>query len=318
MSLPPTGEPDPTSSSARWSWMRIKRHLEWARSQGVRRLIEEDQLDPFERIPLVARKAAWRLRHDASPNAVPVFLVGVQRSGTNMLVHGLERSPRFEVHNENDPDAFHRFRLRSDDRIRSIVTRSRHDFVLFKPLCDSHRTGTLLDGLGTPSPGRAIWAVRSVDGRARSAVAKFGDSNRRALAAIAAGQGAHLWQAQGMSEQTRALVERFDYGRMSPESASALFWYVRNLLYFEQGLDARDDVILASYESMLGAPERTMRRLHAFLGLAFDDGSISHVRGAPMRTPEPLAIDPEIRALCDLLQERLDAAEARMGSVEGT
>ena len=40
------------------------------------------------------------------------------------------------------------------------ISYSWHEYVLFKPLCDSHRTVELLEGLGTPTPGKAIWAYR--------------------------------------------------------------------------------------------------------------------------------------------------------------
>ena len=86
-------EPDPTSTpELRWQLFRVRRHVGWARTQGLGRLIEEDQLDPFERIPAAIRRAWWRRQHDSRPNAVPVFIVGVQRSGTNMLHERLRTS----------------------------------------------------------------------------------------------------------------------------------------------------------------------------------------------------------------------------------
>lgn len=307
--VPPHDEPDPASTSSfRWCTFRVRRHLYWARSQGIGRLIEEDELDPVKRIPIATKKLIWRTRHDASPNAVPLYVVGVQRSGTNMLVRGLEVAPEFEVHNENDRDAFDRFRLRSDEQIRTIVTRSRHEYVLFKPLCDSHRIGELLDDLGTPSAGRAIWAYRGVDGRVRSALAKFGDSNLRALARIASGTGDHLWQAQGLSAESRDLIGCFDYASMSPATAAALFWLVRNQLYFDLGLEGRDDVALASYDAMVRAPEPTMRGLCAFLGVPYDPGFVAHVEARAPKERTPLDIDPEVRTRCDAMQERLDRA----------
>jgi hypothetical protein len=293
-------------SSFRWFVFRVRRHLGWARTQGIGRLIEEDELNPFERIPNTLRKARWRRTHDASPKAVPVFLVGVQRSGTNMLVRGLERAPEFEVHNENDRETFHRFRLLPDPVIRSTVMRSRHEYVLFKPLCDSHRTAELLDGIATPGSPKAIWAFRAMDGRVRSALAKFGDVNLRALARIAMGHGEGLWQAQGLSEASLDLIRRFDYGRMAPASAAALFWYVRNALFFELGLSERPDVILMSYDAMLARPESSMRALCTFLGLPFDPAYIRHVEVRPHPRSPVDEIDPLIRARCMDLQERLD------------
>jgi hypothetical protein len=290
----------------RWIGMRVRRHWEWGRAHGFRRLIEEDQLNPLERVPLALRKRRWRRTHSIAPGAVPVYLVGVQRSGTNMLVRGLERSPEFEVRNENDGEAFQRFQLRPDPVVRDLVMRSGHRYVLFKPLCDSHRVDEILDGLGTPSPGRAIWAYRDVDGRVRSALAKFGTNNLDVLTEIAAGRGDHRWQARGMSAENQALVESFDYSTMTPESAAALFWYVRNSLYFERGLDRRDDVTLVCYDRFLADPDRNMRALCAFLDFPFDASLAGHIerREAPER--RPLEIDPEIRRHCDDLAGRLE------------
>jgi hypothetical protein len=305
------GEPDPASTpELRWQLFRVRRHVGWARTQGLGRLIEEDQLDPFARIPVAIRRAGWRLTHDRRPNAVPVFLVGVQRSGTNMLTRGFERAPEFEVHNENDRKAFTRFRLREEPVIRAIVERSKHAFVLFKPLCDSHRTPALLDALETPRRGRAIWAYRGYQGRVRSSVAKFGDSNRRALRRIAEGTGSHLWQAGGLSSENLDLIRSFDYERMTPESAAALFWFVRNSLYFDLALEGREDVALASYESTIEEPESSMRSLCAFLGLPYREALIEGIEPRHLGAPG-VDIDPRILERCEGLETALDAAMAR-------
>jgi Sulfotransferase family len=281
------------------------RHWRWGRQQGFRRLIEEDQLNPLSRARLALSKRRWRRAHSIAPNAVPVYLVGLQRSGTNMIARGLEEAPEFEVRNENDRGAFERFQLRPNDVIRQIVAESGQRYVLFKPLCDSHRTPQLLDELRTPSPGRAIWAYRDVDGRVRSALAKFGSNNLDVLSRIAAGNGEGMWQAAGLSEQNRALLGRFDYATMSPESAAALFWYVRNSLYFELGLDQRADVLLVSYDAMVADPRSEMERICAFLGLEYRPELDAHVDARAVSADPPLAINDEVRRLCDELTSRL-------------
>lgn len=290
-----------------WGWRleRIGRHIRWAREQGIGRLVEEDRLDPIDRLAVGIGKARWRLTHDHRPNAVPVFLVGAQRSGTNMIVRGLERSPEFEVHNENDRAAFHRFRLRPLPEIHRLVVRSRHAFVLFKPLCDSHRVAELLEDLGTPSPGKAIWVYRNFEARARSSVAKFGDANLRALRLIAEGRGSELWQSGGLGPEHLDLVRGLDPGRLSPISAAALFWYLRNRLFFDLGLDRRGDVILVSYDAMIAEPERRMRALAAFLGVAYRPDLVAHI-GPRGLGPRPIEIDPRVRDLCEELLAWLD------------
>jgi hypothetical protein len=297
---------DRDQGGARRAWTRVKRHWKWGREQGFRRLIEEDQLNPVSRARLAMSKRRWRRAHTIAPHAVPVYLVGLQRSGTNMIARGLEAAPEFEVRNENDGAAFQRFQLRPNDVIRRLVAVSGQRYVLFKPLCDAHRTAELLDDLHTPSPGRAIWAYRDVDGRVRSALAKFGSNNLEVLSQIASGHGAGMWQAAGLSEQNRRLIESVDYAAMSPESAAALFWYVRNSLYFELGLDRRDDVLLVSYGAMVADSRSEMERICAFLDLPYRPELDAHVDARASSGRPPLQIDPEVRRRCDELTARLE------------
>jgi hypothetical protein len=304
----------------RRTWVRVRRHLRWARRDGVARLVEEDQLDPRAATAIRAARKRWVDEHPGvAPRAMPIFLVGVQRSGTNMLMRGFETSPSFDVCNENDRRAFVRFRLRPLPEIRRLVESSGQRAMLFKPLTESHRTVELLDQLGTPTPPRAIWAYRSVDGRVRSAVAKFGPNNLLALRSIAEGRAGRSWSVEGpaqeivdlirsgLSEDSLELVRSFDYARLSPEAGAALFWYVRNRLYFELGLHERHDVMLTSYDRMVIDPEPAMRSLCAFLGVANDPALIAHVdrRSA---LPPAVELPTEIRERCAELELRLSAA----------
>jgi hypothetical protein len=296
----------------RYAATRLRRHVGWLRTQGLGRLIEEDQLNPVDRVATAVGRWRWRLANRSRPaGGVPVLLVGLQRSGTNMLVRGLERAPEFQVYNENNQAAFSRFRLRPDPVLRRLIDSSRHPYVLVKPLCDSHRTAELLDGLGTRHPGRALWVYRSPDGRTRSALAKFGDSNLVALREIATGGGWDRWEAQRLSQDSLDLLASFDWTTMSAASASALFWVVRNRLYFELGLDRRPDVLLVSYDAALRDPEAELRRISAFLGFPYRASLIEHIEPRPPATPGPLAIDDRVREYCEALAIRLDAARQR-------
>ncbi|RYI99572.1 MAG: hypothetical protein EON52_25580, partial [Actinomycetales bacterium] len=73
---------------------RIQRHVQWVRRDGLARVAEEDGLDPRERVRAVVRSRRWRAEH-AVPvgTARPLLVVGVQRSGTNMVLRGLEQDP---------------------------------------------------------------------------------------------------------------------------------------------------------------------------------------------------------------------------------
>ena len=295
-------------SAVAYTAHRIARHVRWARTEGIGRLIEEDRLDPRERIATAAAKWRWRRRHGVVPGGgMPVYVVGLQRSGTNMLLRGLDAAPEVEVHNENDRRLFHRFRLRPDEVLLGVLAASRHAVVLVKPLCDSHRVDELLDLPGSTG-GRAVWVVRDVDDRARSEVSKFGDSNLQALRRIADGEADGDWQAQRLDAQTLAVVRSFDYATMTADTAAALFWYVRNSLFFGLGLDARPDVLLLSYDRLVADPEGTMRRLCDFIAFPYRPELCAHVERRASHQRRPLDIDPRVRELCDAMTARLDAA----------
>ena len=227
-----------------------------------------------------------------------------------MVVRGLERTPEFEVYNENHRAAFDRFRLRPDPVIRRLADDSRHPYALFKPLCDSHRTPELLDGLGTRLPPRALWVYRQVDGRARSAVAKFGDTNLRVLRELAEGRGRDRWEAGRLSGGSLAFIASLDWQTMDPLSAAAVFWWVRNRLYFELGLDRRSDVLLVSYDAMVARPEEEMRRVCRFLGTPYHPRLVAHIAARPA-PGTGLQLDATIRARCDQLTDELEATRRR-------
>ncbi len=301
--------PDPRESPFRYTVGRVRRHLGWARAQGLGRLIEEDDLNPLGRAGRRLAKWRWRCAHGVPPgSATAVLLVGLQRSGTNMVVRGLERSPEFEVYNENHPAAFDRFRLRPVDEVHRLVAASRHPYVLLKPLCDSHRTAELLDRLRTRSAPRALWVYRSAEGRARSAVAKFGDQNLQVLRELAAGGGRDRWQGQGLSADSLALLGRLDWSTIDPVSAAALFWCVRNRLYFELGLDGRPDVLLVSYDALVADPAAEMGRVCGFLGFPYHPRLVAGITPRPPATPGLARLHPEVAACCAELTGRLEAA----------
>ena len=214
--------------------------------------------------------------------------------------------PEFEVHSENDRAAFDRFLLRSDQTVARIIARSRHRFVLFKPLCDSHRVDQLLDGVPSRTPGRAIWVYRDVDGRARSALSKFGRNNLLVLADIAAGRGAGMWQAQraaggldGGDLQLR-LPDHDPRDRRRPLLVGAQLALLRARVW-----TAGADVMLASYEDLLTDPRAGMQAICSFLGFAYRPELVAHI--APRTaTRARLDLDPRVRQLCEQLQERLD------------
>jgi hypothetical protein len=288
------------------------RNLYWGRTHGWANLAEEHDLNLMVRIPREVKKWSWRLRFGVDPGSSrPVFVLGAQRSGTNMVTYGLDMAPEFDVYNEGNSRAFANYRLRERDRIAHLVERSRHPFVLFKPLLDSHLTVELLEDLGSATSPRALWVYRGVRSRVRSALAKFGDSNLRVLRQYAADNEFRHWQLggrSGLSDENRSLLESLDPQELSPADGAALFWLIRNRLFFELRLDQREDVLLVSYDSFVESPEPAMRRICGFLGFPFRPELVKHVQQRPPAPGAQSPIAEGILALCDELSLRLDQA----------
>ena len=299
---------------------RIRQNWRWSKAHSWSNLIEEHDLNPLVRGRRAIRKTCWRLaQRGAKMTPAPLFLVGVQRSGTNLLAHGLDELPEFHVYNEGNTTAFENYRIRALPTIERLVGKSRARFVLFKPLCDSHRTPELLAHFGPRA--RAVWAYRNVDGRVRSAIAKFGDSNLRVLRAFAAGEAPkpwNTWQIAGLSAENADFIRGFDLDRLSAESGAALFWYLRNALYFELGLDRRTDTMLVDYDMLLAEPARVATGVCRFLEIPYRPAMIGTIDPRRPSQRPPLPIDPRIRERCTALKARLDAAcAAQMARLAG-
>jgi hypothetical protein len=301
--------PRETYGRAEWTLRLGVRNAQWARSQGVRRLVEEHEVRPVRTVTAAARGARWRRVHGVVPGqATAVFVGGVHRSGTNMFVRGLAALPEVEAFNEGDRAAFQRYRLRPDPVVRELVARSRQRFVVIKPLLESDRLSALLDSLGTPVPPRGVWVYRDVDGRVRSAVAKFGSNALEAMSAVASGDGGDLWQSRGLSTHSVDLIRSIHWTRASPEDGAALLWCVRNRMFFEQGLDRRDDVLPVSYCRLVDDPEGSMRRVCGDLDAEWRPAASIHIDRRAADVVRPVHLDPAIRQICDHMLVDLDAA----------
>ncbi|MEK8106128.1 hypothetical protein NKG94_14895 [Micromonospora sp. M12] len=58
---------DDEVSTLAYTARRVRRHLRWARTEGIGRLIEEDRLNPVDRIGTALAKRRWRRRSGRAP-----------------------------------------------------------------------------------------------------------------------------------------------------------------------------------------------------------------------------------------------------------
>ncbi len=257
----------------------------------------------WKKFNIFKRKLLWRLSNNYKGKATPVFICGVQRSGTTMLGECLERSPQVWHYAESDPDAFDNYILLDNDKIKVLVENHPYKTLVFKPLTDSHRVKDLMTRFGD---GVCIWMYRRYEDRANSAVVKFGAHNLEVLTDISNGWNLDVWQAQGLIDEDIELIKSFDFSSMKPEEAATLFWYFRNKLYFNQGLDKDLKVLPVCYEELIQDPQRTMENVCKHLDIPYRPYLIKGIHARSLGKKEAPAIRTEIKTLCNDMYDRLD------------
>lgn len=236
-----------------------------------------------------------------------VFVGGVQRSGTNMVMDVLERSALTDVFREGDPRAFQDFQMRPRDVIHALVAASPAPRVVIKALCELQELRALMDDF---DPARTLWVVRRYDDMINSHMKKWRGCPK-VIGSIIEDRDAAGWRGRGMSPATRDVLIRHYRPDIGHASAVALFWYLRNILFFEQGFDTDPRVLVIRYESLVTDPARAFRRAFAFLDTPFEPRLTQAIFASSVGKEAAPEVEPEIRALCDGLVRRF---EPLMGS----
>ena len=256
---------------------------------------------------LAAKHAAQAIRHGRRGAGKPVLFVGgVQRSGTEMMMAVLEHGPETRMYHESDSRAFCEYRMREPAVIRGLVESASAPLVVLKALCEGHRLKALLDEF---APAKALWAVRRYEDMISSHLKKW-TGCPQVIGEIIEDRARGGWRGLGMSDETLRVVKRVYHPDMTPASAVGLFWYFRNELFFDQGLDRDERVMVVRYEPLVRAPDQEFARVFEFAGLAFDPRFVRDVHAGSIGKGAAPEIEPAVRELCDAMAARYDALAA--------
>lgn len=233
-----------------------------------------------------------------------VFVAGMQRSGTNMLMEMLEWAKQTDVYHETDSRAFDNYEMRPRDVIHALSASSPAPFFIIKSLCELDQIKCLLDEF---APAKALWIVRTYEDTVNSAIRSFSNFPDQ-LHRLAQDKNAAGWRGRGMSDETQEILRRFDTSDLNEPSAAALMWYYRNILFFEQGLDHDPRVKCLFYEQLVSSPQVILRDIFDFLGIPDWSPWISrHVHARSIRKSPKTDVTPEIQTLCNALTQRFSS-----------
>lgn len=248
-----------------------------------------------------------------------VFIQGCQRSGTSMTYWIFERDLRVKIYREasdlSSQDAIERIRLNPLPAVKDTLAKDRVPMVVMKPLVESQRANELLEYF----PGsKIIWLYRHYQDVASSNLKAFGkDQGIEDLRPIVL-QEPRNWRSEKVSQETRETIRRYFSEAMNPYDAAALFWYARNQLFFDQGLDHDPRVMMCRYEELVRRPSDVMQRLYTFIGVPYPGNKIvKDVHPQSIGKGRRSRLSTEVEGLCEALLERLDAvhAQSRSGKI---
>lgn len=253
-------------------------------------------------------KRAHRAGRGRAEPARAGFVVGCQRSGTDMVLWALDKSLDVDRFDENHRAAFVDCRIKDGEVRRRLVEASQAKRVLFKPVCDSHRVGEMLaEHVGA----RAVWVYRDFRDVANSAVRRWGQMNLDWVQALAQGRGdwgRRQWNRELITPQRQQQIDSFCQDGLTPHGAAAIYWYLSNGSFFDQGLEQADGVTMAKYEALVTQPDIEFQRLCEFFEVGYGDQMVEGIFSSSVRKTKDLPIGPGIDQACRQLLERLDGA----------
>ncbi|HEX5513023.1 MAG TPA: hypothetical protein VFY81_01375, partial [Gammaproteobacteria bacterium] len=192
-------------------------------------------------------------------------------------------------------------------QVSAIVEASKARVACFKIISDSH----LISELAQRFPNaRFMWIYRGYADVANSALRKFPHANQ-AIRLVIRGEPGGGWFQEGISPQTGEILRDFADEQLSDFDLSCLVWWARNRIAVEQNIVLLPNVRLFRYEHLVAEPMIRFAELFGFIGLDHSRRAVEGVHDHSLGRHGRAALDARVEALCEGLQQELDAIALR-------
>jgi len=240
-------------------------------------------------------------------NPAILFITGCQRSGTTLMYEIFQKDLRAAVYPEfsklSDPNDPEKLRLLPLDQVKSIFDKSNTELIISKPLVESQNLDKLLNYF---SGAKALWMYRDYKSVAKSNIKHFGKDNGVKDLAPIAERINNNWRSERISGNVHKIIKKYFAKNMNPYDAAALFWFARNSLFFELGLDKREDVMLFSYEELVNQPGPMIKHVYQFVGKNYPGDRLTNdIHSEAVSRGKSIDLNNEIDEICGILYSKL-------------
>lgn len=237
-----------------------------------------------------------------------VFIMGCQRSGTSMLMDVFYRDINLMTYKEHEAIFYDSgkksLRLKDVHDVEFLLEKDNVAVVVAKPLLDSQRVNELLDQYEN---SQCIWIYRNYKDVALSNLKQFGEGNGHKDMAYVLNIDREDWRGEKTSAETLAAVKNYYDENSSNIDAAAMFWYVRNKIFFDNNLQNNRQVKLCRYEDLVSRPEDIVSGLYDFIAEGdFDVNIVSDVHARSVSKGSSVSLSPAVNKLCEDLLLRFD------------
>ena len=233
-----------------------------------------------------------------------VFIFGCQRSGTTLLGRVFDSDLRSAVLQEinaitgtNESS----LRLKPFPEVIHILDKIRAPLIVVKPLVESHRAPEILEEI---PQSRGIWMFRHYRDVVASNIKRFASQTEGLKMSISGDPPS--WRSEGVSNETRSILNIFYHDDINAADAAALGWYSTNTLFFELQLNKNSRIKLCKYEDFCETPKEIMKGLYSFIGLQYPKWDLTReVDKQSLSLGQAIEINKTIESLCIELQDRI-------------
>jgi hypothetical protein len=242
-----------------------------------------------------------------SKDKAVLCIIGCQRSGSTMMYEIFSKDPRSKVYGEfcnlNSDDKDHKIRLNAVAKVKSVIDSLGHPLVILKPLVESQHVDKLL---ALHKNVKCVWLFRNYRDVAASNIKKWGPMNGKNNLLPIINQEPSNWRSESLPPETVSTVKKHYDENMSSHDAAALFWWVRNSLYFHQHLFDNSKIYTCNYKNLVSQPGVQMKELYQFIGVEYPTNSITdHVHANSVKKGKKIILSDGIEKLCQELYDNL-------------